>query len=264
MLKYILKLLKIVPIVIIFNLIISVNSSAIEIDNLSQAVNIAGKQRMFTQRMLKDYVMIGLKNKFSNPKKDLKKVVSSFDDHLISLINFNKKNKTDKSLKKVKKLWIIVKASLRRTPKKEDALKIQENLEKLLKESSISTHLFVKQTGKSSGKIIDISGKQRMLSQRMAGLYMLKVWGLNNQNITEKMNDAIKTFKKASKILMKSSLNTDKITHLLKKSDRSLMFLEMMSKSKTKFIPSLIYKKSNDILRDMNKATELYVLQKNK
>jgi len=76
--------------------------------------------------------------------------------------------------------------------------------------------------------------------------------------------DYIKEFKKASNILMKSSLNTNEITKLLKKSNKSLIFLEMMSRSETKFIPSLIYKKSNDILRDMNKVTELYVLQKNK
>ena len=45
---------------------------AIEIKNLSVAVDVAGKQRMFTQRMLKDYAMVGLENHFGNPKEDLK------------------------------------------------------------------------------------------------------------------------------------------------------------------------------------------------
>jgi len=48
---------------------------AIEIKNLSVAVDVAGKQRMFTQRMLKDYAMVGLENNFGNPGNDLKKIV---------------------------------------------------------------------------------------------------------------------------------------------------------------------------------------------
>ncbi|SFV50335.1 Nitric oxide-responding transcriptional regulator Dnr (Crp/Fnr family) [hydrothermal vent metagenome] len=47
---------------------------AIEIQNLSVAVDVAGKQRMFTQRILKDYAMIGLENSFGNPKEDIKKI----------------------------------------------------------------------------------------------------------------------------------------------------------------------------------------------
>ncbi len=44
----------------------------------------------------------------------------------------------------------------------------------------------------------------------------------------------------------------------------SFMFFEMMSKSKSKFVPTLIYKKSNDILANMNSATQSYVALKTK
>jgi len=45
---------------------------------------------------------------------------------------------------------------------------------------------------------------------------------------------------------------------LLNKAKRSFMFFEFMNRSKKKFIPSLIYKKSNDILKNMNRVTGLY------
>jgi len=38
----------------------------------------------------------------------------------------------------------------------------------------------------------------------------------------------------------------------------------MMSKSTQRFIPTLIYKKSNDILQDMNEATIKYTQLKTK
>ena len=80
---------------------------AIEIANLSQAVDVAGKQRMYTQRMLKDYAMIGLQNNFGSPKEDLEKTMANFENHLDALIAFNNEPKTEESLLKVKKCGFL-------------------------------------------------------------------------------------------------------------------------------------------------------------
>ena len=98
-----------------------------------------------------------------------------------------------------------------------------------------------------------------MLSQRMASLYMLKVWEVEDPQFKTKLDDARNLFKTSLAELEKSSLNTDEIKTLLAKVKRSFMFFEMMSKSKSKFVPTLIYKKSNDILVNMNSATQKYV-----
>jgi len=240
------------------------SASAIEIQNLSVAVDVAGKQRMFTQRMLKDYAMIGLENSFGNPQEDLKKIMMEFEDHLEALIRFNKDQKTKESLEKVKSLWQPVKTALKETPSKEKAGKMQEDLEGLLKQSNEAVGLFAKQTGKASGEIINISGRQRMLSQRMASLYMLKVWGVDDPKFKEKMNKAMVLFAKSLEKLMESDMNTPEIIALLHKAKRSFMFFEIMNKSNSKFIPALIYKKSNGILKDMNTVTGLYAAQEKK
>jgi nitrate/nitrite-specific signal transduction histidine kinase len=237
---------------------------AIEIENLSVAVDVAGKQRMFTQRMLKDYAMIGLDNSFGNPKEDLSKIMVAFEEHLDLLIDFNTDLETNKSLEKVKILWSAVKPALNEPPSKDKAGKMQEDLEALLKQSNEAVGFFAKQTGKASGEIINISGRQRMLSQRMASLYMLKVWGVNDPKFKEKMDKAMVLFEKSFKKLIQSDMNTPKITDLLNKAKKSFMFFKIMNKSNSKFIPALIYKKSDEILKDMNTVTGLYAAQETK
>jgi len=236
-------------------------SLAMEIKNLSQAVDVAGKQRMFTQRMLKDYAMIGLENTFGNPNQDLKNIMGAFEDHLDSLILFNYEEATNVSLLKVKEMWKTVKVALEEAPNKDNAGKMQEDLEALLKQSNEAVGLFAKQTGKASGEIINISGRQRMLSQRMASLYMLKVWGINDSEFQTKMQKAMDLYRVSLEKLKKSDMSNDEIQTLLKKSGKAFRFFEIMNKSSSKFIPSLIYKKSNEMLKDMNTATGLYAAQ---
>ncbi len=236
----------------------STYASAIELENLSKAVDIAGKQRMFTQKMLKNYAMVGMNNTFGKPKEDLKDIINKFEEHLESLHNFTKDKTTTKSLQEVEKVWTPIKQTLSLTPKKEGVEKLQEDLELLLKATDDTTKLFAKLTGKQSGEIIDISGKQRMLSQRMASLYMLKVWGVSDPKFAQKMDKTMNLFKTSLDKLLQYEHNTPEIVKLLNNTKKSFMFFKFMNKSSTKFIPTLIYKKSNEILKDMNKVTGLY------
>ena len=245
-------------------LLLGTSLMAVEIQSPEDAVNIAGKQRMYTQRMLKDYAMVGMGNTFGDPAKDLEETMNAFTDHLVSLKAYAKQEATRKSLEEVAALWKPLQKTLKENPDISKAGTLQEDLEVLLKAADKATKLFAKESGKASGEIVNIAGRQRMLSQRMASLYMLKVWGVKDPKFKTKLDEALALFKTSLETLEKSPLNNDEINALLAKVKRSFVFFEMMNRSNSKFVPTLIYKKSDDILKNMNSVTQLYVKSESK
>jgi nitrate/nitrite-specific signal transduction histidine kinase len=231
---------------------------AVEIKTISEAIDIAGKQRMYTQRLLRDYAMIGMRNNFSNPKNDMEHIIQAFEDHLYSLDLFSKDAATKQKISDVKSRWETIKRLLVKSPNTSDAAILQNELEKLLKSSDEITKLFTAQSKSSTGEIINIAGRQRMLSQRMASLYMLKAWGIDDPQFKKKLSDAMRLFRTSLEKLLTFEKNSPEITTILKRVKRDFMFFEIMGRSSKKFIPALIYKKSNEILKNMNSATKLY------
>jgi len=201
--------------------------------------------------------MVGMKNKFGSPATDLQKIIADFDDHLQSLIVFNKEQATADSLSKVQKLWEPIKITLSAVPDKSITVKLQASLEELLAQANEATGLFTKQTEEASGEIVNISGRQRMLSQRMASLYMLKAWGIKDDKFTEKMHKTMSLFKASLEKLIKYEKNIPETSKLLEKVKKEFMFFEFTD-GKDTFVPALICRKSDSILKKMNKATGLY------
>jgi len=139
------------------------------IDN-GKIVNLAGKQRMLSQKMAKDYFYIGKKINRSKAKKELDKSLISFKE---TQKNLNKSIKDDE----IKNLISFVNMSLSEfeSISKEDysldnGTIILDLSESLLEGSDYVVKALTK--GKASNHIINIAGKQRMLSQRIAKYYI--------------------------------------------------------------------------------------------
>ncbi len=165
---------------------------------IANNINIAGRQRMLTQRMAKDLLFINLGIKSDFYKKDFLNAFKLFEDSLNGLINGDKKNhlvkttlpKIRNQLLKVKKIWEEGKPILQKAVNEHkdipkaiallDKLKVEMNKAVVLYTKSLNRQKqFIKLNRLVSSfmhdkeinrRVVNLAGKQRMLTQRIAKL----------------------------------------------------------------------------------------------
>ena len=258
------KSLPIYPLTLVIAVVVSIlYVSPLLASTTDEAVNKAGKQRMITQRIMKDYALVGMNIEVGDPATDLSNLITEFDSNLKTLKEVSGNKVFSDSLVQVEKLWIPIKATLKISPNEKAAPKLQKDLDALLDACNKSTNLIAGNASNEKLNIINLSGKQRMLSQRMAALYMLKAWKVDDGNFQKKLHSAMDEFSAAHKTLVSSSFSNTEIKTLLKKVKKAYMWFEMMGKSKSnRVIPALINRSANSILADMDKVTNLYTSSK--
>ncbi len=152
-------------------------------------INIAGKQRMLTQKISKEIFYDILK--YSTDFRIVDSAMSTFENNLHDLIHGNsvkgiyppQNKKITEKLKQVQKMWVPFKLHVQELEKNLE--KISPSLEvftikinKILSMSDNIVKTMVKNNMK--GTYIDLSGRQRMLSQRM-GLFLKRYLRTSNR-----------------------------------------------------------------------------------
>jgi len=231
-----------------------------EITTVDEAINIAGKQRMLTQRMLVDYAMMGMHSRFQNPEKDLRTMMDMFEENLKAIKKYTKSTAVQKEIGDVEKIWPAAKRTLSQEPTLKVCKTLCDDLDTLLVQSDDIVQMIKKESGSKSGEIVDISGKQRMLSQRIAGLYILSMWAVNNDSYQKKLDQAMAAFKVSMQTLKQYEKNNPEINTLIAEVERSYTYLEKMNSIEIdmKVMPSLVYKKLDGMLHNMDRVTHLY------
>jgi len=230
-------------------------------------INLAGKQRMLTQKMSKEALFIAKGINTDANKANLAKTVALFDKTLKGLVSGDKSLKlpatTNKDilaqLKVVSDLWTPFKASI----EKGDLKAINSGNIPLLKNMNKAVQMYAKASGSKldpkMAKTINLAGKQRMLTQKMTKELLLIANGIdvdaNKANIKKTaslfentLNDLLSGTKDAG---IKTQLEVVKklwadYAPIVKKADTSDASLAKAEKVNL------------HLLKEMNKAVKMY------
>ena len=253
-------------------------------DNAKYLVNLAGKQRMLTQRIAKLTIECRL-HLLPKSCKNLEKFISLYDKTLNGFLNGDKdlnlepvkSEKAIKQIKKLQKIWKPFKeASIKvknsnGSDKKAVSYVLDKNIE-LLKESNKLVSILEKSNSKKLSyiekaqlKIVNLAGRQRMLTQKMTK-EKLAILNLKMTDYKEKLKKSVILFNSTLNGLIDGSkkLQLPKVTNpVIKKQLEKVAtiwkkiepFYKKDSLSKKELI--LLLKANPILLKEMDKAVKL-------
>jgi Xaa-Pro aminopeptidase len=253
-----LVLLSVVPLTAEIVKTATTNKTITKLDK--ELIDIAGKQRMLSQRLAKDYLYIGKKVAVSRAKKELDASLKEFLDgqkRLKSSIN----NEEILNLLQFTELSSEEFQEILKQPFNLDNAQIAIDLsESMLEGSQYVVDSLKAAQGVETSKIIAKAGRQRMLSQRIAKYYIAYQSGIKDKNTVDQMKEAVKEFSQAHKELMANSSNTPEINQKLHEIDKlwKIVYKFYLNIEKGG-LPFIVYTSTNDITKKMDEITKLYV-----
>ncbi len=186
-------------------------SVAVQVKQQSgNVINLAGKQRMLTQKMSKEALFIAKGINVEANTASLTKTAALFDKTLNGLVagdttlNLPETQNKDilSQLQKVADLWKPFKANIDKVVAGESGKDIlgaiaSENLP-LLKNMNMAVQMYAKTSGSTldpeMAKTINLAGKQRMLTQKMTKELLLIANGIDAEDNTENIKKTANLF----------------------------------------------------------------------
>jgi hypothetical protein len=196
--------------------------------NINDVINKAGRQRMLSQRMAKAYLQLGQAIDVEHSKKILDASTSLFERQLAELNAAAPSSDSKTTLADLEKTWHGYKLLLTGSaPNQQDAKSIMSVNEDVLALAQAATDQLEKFSGTSSGKLVNISGRQRMLSQRMAKFYQALQWNVAPPDAAGKLELARNEFINGMQFLNAAQSNTPKIRDELALAGQQWSFFDL-------------------------------------
>lgn len=238
------------------------NDALAQISDINAAINKAGRQRMLSQRMAKAYFQIGQKIDVERSQKVLDQSIAAFDRQLVELKNYAPSPEIRETYLNLEKSWLAYKDVLiGTTPSADNGRKVLAISEEVLALAQQGTAQLEKRSGSAAGRLVNVSGRQRMLSQRMAKFYQAATWGVADDKSAQHLDTARKEFVGALQELSASPANTPQIRDSLQLVKQQWLFFEnaLNQRSGTdKRLHLAVATTSERILEEMEGVVGLY------
>lgn len=147
--------------------------------DVTSAVNVAGRQRMLAQRMTKAYLMLGQGIDPDGARTILQESIRLFESQLGALKAFQPNAAQAKSLADLDAVWARCKPLLTAQPTKLGADVLYVLSEDLQQVAHHVTLVYRDVNSQPQDQLVNLAGRQRMLSQRMMKFYLYEAWEIN-------------------------------------------------------------------------------------
>jgi hypothetical protein len=230
---------------------------------IGAAIDRSGRQRMLSQRMAKAQLQILNATQVDRSRRVLSESIRSFDESLTALEAFAPDAESKGHLVAQRDVWNRYKAVLEKAPQASSVATIVNLSDEVLATGERATNSFARIAGRAGGSIVDVSGRQRMLSQRIAKLYAQGVAVGDIKPGAKDIEAASAQFVSAMKQLEASPQNNDYIRQMLVVAQSQWAFYERavrsaLTGSQSASLADDVAKSSENILLTMDSVTAAY------
>lgn len=237
-------------------------SAAVQQDDLiARAVNVAGRQRMLSQRMVKAWALIGLENDSRQPKSQLLQATDEFEANLFELTAVVDAHPSLlPAMNKLRERWLGLRHETSREPRREHAAEVLEAGEATLHAAESLVQRIEALSASKEARLVNICGRQRMLSQRLIKAYAYLAWGLDSPAVMDQFVSAWSEMEATLQELHSAPENTPVLNAVLADADTHWGWLKsaLGLYRENEFYPGIMDDAGENMLQTMDRATLLY------
>lgn len=230
--------------------------------DVNDAINKAGRQRMLSQRMAKAWLALVHQTESSAARQILDRSMALFDRQLVELKSYAPNAELRKTYADLEGAWSEYKGALvGKHPSRDGVGGLLDTDARVLTLAHQGTVQYEAVSSKPVGKLVNIAGRQRMLSQRMAKYFYAATLRVEAPQAQVEISKARTEFLSAMELLRNAPEATSPIKDQLALADNQWLFFDMALKEINSAGPKALsdmFVTSENLLSVMDRITGLY------
>lgn len=235
--------------------------TASAISNDAEAVNKAGRQRMLSQRIALNYYMTGTNTNEVIAAQRTDASMAEFHSNLLELKEYTKDPETTALLNQEAAIWESYSQLAISRPSQAQAVQMLLLSDQLLAACQKVVLKLTSKGGPGIPRLVDIAGRQRMISQRLGKYYFAMMWKVNSPGLEANFLQTLHEFDTNMATLLSAPQNTPKISTALARvnADWKLSKHAFNQYKTGRYAPFIISTTTESILKSMDDITAQYV-----
>lgn len=222
-------------------------------------VEIAGRQRMLSQRIVKAHLFVGAGIRPDRASEQLSAATAAMNKGHEVLLSSASTPEAQQLLAYIGTVQGEFVGLASADYDVDKAKKLIDLGESMLEASEEITSVLAKNTSSNESHIVAIAGRQRMLSQRIAQYYIAYYLGFNDPAIMEQLRKAMGEFEAAQTELKALPDNSKEVIAELAQVEKLWNTVRgYLSSPDKKSLPVIVFTSMDSIMEDMDRITNYY------